>query len=438
MGGRPHSSVDEWGLFIPLTCQSAPDIIKRIKNMKKVIALATILFLLGSFFHTAEARNRFPVWERLQNQSVRVGQTLRFTARAVDPDGDALNYYVLGLPHNAGFNYITGEFVWSPNLSQTGGHTIIFKASDGAYGSEMRVVINVLDNQVVSSTNSTSPLAPPPAPTVTNAPAPVFIDFNPSSIAFEGVLYNYVVRAVSNNGGVVTYRLIAGPSGMFVNNNSGVLAWVPNYNHGRPEPYGVIVGAFNGQVETTRTFYINVQNVTPPTGGNVAVISPGVTNTGSVNTASAQSVAKKTLNTSNIVIEAKNNGNIIVSWETNLLSRSRVIYDVVSQADKAGDYTYANATDESGLFLKKHEANLGKLKVGETYYFRTVSRTENERDISPERIFVRLSGGEVEDLGLASALATIGRAIFNPTILFIAVLILSFMLYRARNKVDEL
>lgn len=108
--------------------------------------------------------NRAPVFEPIEDRTLRVGETARFAVSAVDRDGDAIRYGVRGLPEGARFE--TGskppEFVWSPVASDADGagrpHPITFTATDDADARvEARVVITVFPG--VTRPTFTSPLS---------------------------------------------------------------------------------------------------------------------------------------------------------------------------------------------------------------------------------------------------------------------------------------
>ncbi|MDP3901572.1 MAG: putative Ig domain-containing protein [bacterium] len=402
-------------------------------NMNKYIAIVTILLSLGLILQVAQAKNNsFPVWDQISDKSVIAGQTIQFTVNASDPDGDALSYQIVNLPKGATFNSSSRIFNWNPNEGQVGGWLVWFKVSDGQHLSEMMIYVSVISSQQTGSANTSTNVTNDDAIYYTNYTAsPTFLSFNPSLTATEGVLYNYQIQAASNNGSMTKYRLTDYPGGMFINETAGLIAWVPNENQGRAEPYQVTVVATNGQWESSRTFYITVNDVqtsetiTNNTSGNKNASVP-----------TSGKSAKEVIEVSDVVIEAKDNGDIVVSWNTNLPTRDRIIYDIVSEADRTSDYEYAYASSESDELSKNHEVNLGKLDVGQTYYFRIVSKTDKTVKIGQERIFVRLADGAINDLGLASAFTALGSLLFSPGILFIVIIILGFMLYRARKKSD--
>jgi hypothetical protein len=75
------------------------------------------------------------------NKTVSVGQTLKFTISAADPDGDPLTYSASGLPQGASFNTSTHTFTWTP--TEAGTYSVTFKVSDGTSSDSQVVTINV-------------------------------------------------------------------------------------------------------------------------------------------------------------------------------------------------------------------------------------------------------------------------------------------------------
>src|SRR5262249_40000926 len=76
--------------------------------------------------------NRPPVLQ-VSDHSVVLGQRLRFTLTAADPDpGTILEFSATGLPEGAGpVDGKTGEFTWTPRPGQAGDYVVTFTVSDG-------------------------------------------------------------------------------------------------------------------------------------------------------------------------------------------------------------------------------------------------------------------------------------------------------------------
>jgi hypothetical protein len=72
-----------------------------------------------------------PVLTAIGNKSVNIGDTLRFTVSATDPDGTTPALTTSALPFGATFNTGSGSFSWTPADSQVNIYEVVFRASDG-------------------------------------------------------------------------------------------------------------------------------------------------------------------------------------------------------------------------------------------------------------------------------------------------------------------
>lgn len=230
-----------------------------------------------------------------------------------------------------------------------------------------------------------------------------FTSQSPSADAREGQFYTHAVQATSYNCSV-TYRLISAPVGMIIN-QSGVISWTPNYNQGG-QAYSITVAASNSYSEATQTFYVYVED------GNINY--PPV------------------LKITNAAIQTTANGDVLVSWETNKSATSRVIFDVVSEANKTKEFTYTFATPDNTDLVTSHQVNLGQLEPNKTFYLRAVSKKDSEMAISNELTFVKLP------VAGASAADTAGDLFSGMDLLFwlmlLIIIILAGALARSYRK----
>lgn len=93
--------------------------------------------------------NRAPVFTPVGPQEVLEEQPLTFTVSATDPDLDIVTLSASGTPSGATFSTSTGQFSWTPSLSQSGVYVVTFIATDDGSpteASELQVVITVGDN----------------------------------------------------------------------------------------------------------------------------------------------------------------------------------------------------------------------------------------------------------------------------------------------------
>jgi hypothetical protein len=82
------------------------------------------------------------------------------------------------------------------------------------------------------------------------------IESTPITTAKEGAAYTYEVEATDPNGDTLTYSLTAGPDGMTINSNTGVISWTPTESQiGDNE---VVVEVSDGSRSETQSFTITV------------------------------------------------------------------------------------------------------------------------------------------------------------------------------------
>ena len=90
-----------------------------------------------------------------------------------------------------------------------------------------------------------------------------------------------------------------------------------------------------------------------------------------------------------------------ITWTTDDLSTSRVVYDTVSHVlGMAPNYGYANSTVEDSTKVTSHSVGLTGLTSGTTYYYRTVSHGSPE-SVSGEHSFTTSTFGGVGGSGVS-------------------------------------
>jgi hypothetical protein len=85
------------------------------------------------FTITVGDANRPPVLAPIGDRSLREGETLAVVVTASDPEGDALQLTMDGLPNGASFTDRgdgTAELLWTPGPGTTGVHTLVCRVSD--------------------------------------------------------------------------------------------------------------------------------------------------------------------------------------------------------------------------------------------------------------------------------------------------------------------
>ena len=85
---------------------------------------------------------RAPLLVPIDDQLLRVGEQLRLTLEATDPDGDPLTFMVGGLP-GVIFDRDTRTLTWNPGRAEVGTHTLSVEVSDGLLGDSDRATITV-------------------------------------------------------------------------------------------------------------------------------------------------------------------------------------------------------------------------------------------------------------------------------------------------------
>ncbi|MBA7578613.1 hypothetical protein ES708_20478 [subsurface metagenome] len=128
---------------------------------------------------------------------------------------------------------------WTPTAK--GNYAVVVKVSDGALDITQSFTIVVSD-------------APPP---VNHAP---IITSNPnlaSLTTIVGIQYTYTIKATDPDGDTLTYSLIANPSGMAIDSNTGNITWMPESTGS----YDVTVKASDGKLSDTQSFTITVREL---------------------------------------------------------------------------------------------------------------------------------------------------------------------------------
>jgi len=88
---------------------------------------------------------------QIEDKTVNVEQELTFTVEATSTAPDAITYTAENLPDGATFDTQTGEFSWTPSVTQVGEYNIIFKGSDGI--NYAQVTVKVVVTEIVTKVN---------------------------------------------------------------------------------------------------------------------------------------------------------------------------------------------------------------------------------------------------------------------------------------------
>ena len=191
-----------------------------------------------TFTLTANGTNRAPVLTALPSEiDGKEGQVLTIPVQATDADGDKLIYWVNNLPPGATFDEQHQALIWTPGFGAAGTYTnVTFVVSDGLHQ--------------VSETTTVVIAPTPQAPTL----------LKPSDfVANEGVPIRIALQATDPDGKPLTYSSDNLPPGSFLDPNTGVFEWTPDYTqHGL---FNVPFTVSNGEASTTQSSTIVVNNV---------------------------------------------------------------------------------------------------------------------------------------------------------------------------------
>ncbi|MBC6417735.1 MAG: Ig-like domain-containing protein, partial [Prochloron sp. SP5CPC1] len=190
--------------------------------------------------------NRAPEFVGEPDREVVVGQEYIYTTRAVDPDGDELRYSVLVCPSGLTLEQDTGEVRWSTPV--VGNYTVTLAVEDGHGGRDIQTyTLQVVEN------------VPNRPPIFTATPV---VDGNVNSI------YTYSATAVDPDGDELSYRVEAGPEGLTVEGETGLVTWTPTGKQVGVQEVTHVVEDGRGS-KTTQIFDVLVL---PEKGNNAPII----------------------------------------------------------------------------------------------------------------------------------------------------------------------
>ncbi|MBD3359485.1 MAG: hypothetical protein GF365_02145 [Candidatus Buchananbacteria bacterium] len=158
-----------------------------------------------------------------------------YDMNAADIDGDTLIYGLAVSPSGMNINTSSGLINWTPIDSQIGDHSVKVSVTDGqtTVYQEYTLTVN----------------APPPNT------APIFSSI-PVTTATVNVLYSYDLNATDFDGDSLTYSLINWPSGMVINNTTGLISWTPDTT--QVGNHWLEVATSDGETTTSQLFTIRV------------------------------------------------------------------------------------------------------------------------------------------------------------------------------------
>jgi RHS repeat-associated protein len=150
--------------------------------------------------------NRPPIFTSTPPLTGTEGVTYRYDADAADPDGDPIRYSLRVAPDGMTIDPDTGVITWTPPAAGSGPRRVQVIADDGKRGRAAQTfTIEVTDA-----------LNTPPAFTST-----------PVTAATSGSVYVYDANAADAEDDLLTFDLPVGPTGMTVQQYTGVVVWFP-------------------------------------------------------------------------------------------------------------------------------------------------------------------------------------------------------------------
>ena len=194
-----------------------------------------------------------PTFATTPTTTALVGETWQYQALAVDPQGDAISYYLGSAPPGMQIDSQTGLVSWTPDATMAGPQSISILAVDSrGAGAYQTFTLNV------------TTLATDGSPTITSAP--------PTNVLL-GTTYVYTPAADDPNAPAsgypaLTYSLSAPsgssvPAGMTINPVSGVITWTPTIGQVGPNPVLLVVTDGEG-ASATQPFTVNVDTLPVP------------------------------------------------------------------------------------------------------------------------------------------------------------------------------
>ncbi len=146
---------------------------------------------------------------QMNDVTIAEGETLTFTYKAIDAEGDAVTYKKLDpTPANAALDANTGVFSWKTNSGDAGTYTISIQASDGILSTASR-------NTKVTVTSSAKPVL-----TVSPAGPYSYPELTNISLALSATDDTRPTATFS-------YSATGLPTGAFLNTSTGAFAWTP-------------------------------------------------------------------------------------------------------------------------------------------------------------------------------------------------------------------
>ncbi len=150
--------------------------------------------------------NHSPLFTSTPGVSATEGILYLYDVDAVDADDDSLVFSIMTGPSGMTIDSATGVIQWTPSAANAGTHPVLVKVSDGK-GGEAFQNYSILVAEAINS-----------LPVVVSTPVT-------STIANEP--YTYVVQATDADNDILRYEILDAPSGMVINETTGLITWTP-------------------------------------------------------------------------------------------------------------------------------------------------------------------------------------------------------------------
>jgi len=171
---------------------------------------------------------------------IRAGTEVRATAHAVDPEGKPVRYH----------------YSWTVNGEEHGESGAHFDTSDLKQGDLLRVSVVASDGWLAS------PPIHSPALLVKNG-QPI-IHSKPHPAGPDGEFrYQIAAEGPDDDPGELTYRLLRGPEGMQLTEETGLVVWQPSSTQTGLHPVSLQVSDAAGSA-TTQSFVLQIEESAPP------------------------------------------------------------------------------------------------------------------------------------------------------------------------------
>lgn len=205
----------------------------RRSNLYISIMLALLLCIACSTITSADQLEIMPV----PDQTVLAGNTVSFLIHFTGSESSAVTYAIEGKPDDASFNEFTGEFSWTPKLSDAGEHILGFSVSNEDESSTTASTITVIVNN-----------------------PPEIQAMGPQSFEI-GNTGSFQLMASDTDGDALTYSSNSLPSGSSLDPSSGYFEWKPE--SGQAGEYDVEFSVSDGSLSAIQVVNIKVIEPTP-------------------------------------------------------------------------------------------------------------------------------------------------------------------------------